>query len=182
MGKTAVTQQERAEDNRRQRGHLDQSGHSAHGCADLGPEHVGEREGDDGGDRDQLYCRSAYRHAEQVKQEFREDDRECGDGRGRRDQHIEPAKDERGGIAICLAQEHVDAARLGQQRAQFRHRERAANADQTEGRPESHDDERIGDEPGDGGGCAEDPAADREADDQRRAAGEPDDAPELVRR
>src|SRR4029077_2315760 len=48
--------------------------------------------------------------------------------------------------------------------------------------PESHDDERIGDERGDGGRCAEDPAADRDADDQRRAAGEPDDSAKIVRR
>src|SRR5438132_6354308 len=94
---------------------------------------------------------------------------------------MQPAKYERGGIAIGFAQEHVDAARAWQERAQLRHRERAANADETEGGPEPHDDERIGDEPGDRGRCAEDAAPDRDADDQRRAAGEPDDAAEIVR-
>src|SRR6266516_3618923 len=76
----------------------------------------------------------------------------------------------------------MSAARARQERAQLRYRERAADADQTEGRPEAHDDERIGDEPGDRGGCAEDPATDRDADDERRSAGEPDDAAEIARR
>jgi hypothetical protein len=46
----------------------------------------------------------------------------------------------------------------------------------------AHDDERIRDERGDGGGGPEDPAADRDADDERRSTGEPDDAAEIVRR
>jgi len=37
------------------------------------------------------------------------------------------------------------------------------------------------DEPGDGGGCAEDPAADGDADDQRDPAEETDDAAEILR-
>ena len=178
MGNTAVPQQKRAEDERRQRGHLHQGGHFAHGGPDARPQHVGARQNDDGGDRNGLYGRRVGRRAQQVEQEFREDGgkrRHCG---GCRDQDIQPAEYERGGIAISLAQEHVDAARLRQERAQLRHRERSANADQPERRPQSHDDERIRDEPGDRGGCAEDPAADRDADDQRRSADEPDDSAE----
>src|SRR6266545_4040487 len=81
--------------------------------------------------------------------------------------------------AIAINWTVAACARAPQQRAQLCHRERAADADQPESRPESHDDERIGDEPGDRRRGAEDPAADRDADDQRRAAGEPDDSAEL---
>ncbi len=41
--------------------------------ADARPEHVGERQADDGGDREQLYGRDTGGDAQQVEQEFRED-------------------------------------------------------------------------------------------------------------
>ena len=73
------------------------------------------------------------RNADQVEEEFREDGGKRGDSGGRRDQHVQPAEYERGGIAVCFAQEDIDATRLRQQRAQLRHRERSADADQAKG-------------------------------------------------
>src|SRR6202022_5032872 len=97
-----------------------------------------------------------------------------------RHQHVEPAKHERSSVAERLMQKDIDAAGARQERAQFRRRECAADADQAEGRPESHDDERIRDEARDGGWLAENAAADCDADDEGGSAPETDDAPETA--
>ena len=181
MGHVAVSQQKRAEYDRRQCRDLHESGHFAHGCSDSSAEDVGESESDDGGDRDHLNGRRLRRHAEHVEQEFPENSGKRGNGSRRRDQHIQPSKYERSRLAICFAQEHIYTTRLRQQRRQLRDRERAANADQAEGCPESDYDQRIWDEPGDCRRCAEDAATNGDADDECRSAEEPDDAPKILR-
>ena len=177
-----MSQQKRAEDDRRQCKHFHEGSDFAHGCADSRSKHVRPRKADDRCDGDQLHRRTACRHAEQVEQKFPEDYGECGNCGWGCDEDVQPAEYERSGVAICFAQEHVDTTGARQQRAQLRHRERATNADQAERGPQAQDDERIRDERRDRRRFPKDPAADCDADDKRRSAEEPDDAPEIVRR
>jgi hypothetical protein len=68
-----------------------------------------------------------------------------------------------------------------QQRAQLRHRQLSAYADQAEGGPQTHDDERIRHQAAIVGGFRENSPTDVDADDECRSAGEPDDPAEIVR-